>query len=58
LKVEDEAVDMQFSTEEQGRWQLAKYLLSADSGSHFDREKGHPKEGYNFGYGKVKSYRL
>jgi len=58
LKVEDEAVDMQFLTEEHSRWQLTKYLLSSDSGDHFDREKGCPKEGYNFGYGKIKSYRL
>jgi hypothetical protein len=56
--VEDEAVDMQFLTEELSRWQLTKYLLSADSGSHFDREKGGPKEGFDFGYGKIKSYRL
>lgn len=38
--------------------QFLKYLLSAESGSHFNREKQSIKEGLNFGHGKVKSYRL
>jgi hypothetical protein len=58
LKVEDEAIDMQFITSEHGRWSLIKYLLNSSNGDHFDKEKGTPKEGYNFGYNKVKSYRL
>lgn len=56
--VEDRAVDMQFTTEEQGRKELVKYLLASEKGDHFDRVKGCKKEGFNFGYGKVKSYRL
>lgn len=58
MKVEDRAVDMQFTTEEQGRVELVKYLLSSEKGDHFDRKNGCKKEGYNFGNAKVKSYRL
>jgi hypothetical protein len=58
IKLEEEAIDLQLITEEQGRWQLIKYLLNSDSGDHFDKEKGTKKEGFNFDHQKIKSYRL
>jgi len=36
VKVEEEAIDMQYITAENGRFQLIKYLLNSDSGDHFD----------------------
>ncbi len=49
---------MQYITEEHGRYQLIKYLLSSDKGDHFDKEQQAPKEGYQFIHNKIKSYRL
>lgn len=49
---------MQTLREESGRFQLAKYLMVSDSGTHFDFEHQKQKEGYNFDYHKVKSFRL
>lgn len=39
---------MQLLRSTTGRVQLAKYLLSSDSGSHFDLEQRKPIEGLNF----------
>ena len=49
---------MQIVLGEHGRWSLIKYFLNVDSGASFDKEKGGLKEGVNFGWGKIKSYRL
>jgi hypothetical protein len=49
---------MQFVTSDNGRWQLIKYLLNSSSGDHFDKENRTPKEGYDFTYSKIKSFRL
>ena len=58
IKQQEELIDLQYITSEQGRFQLAKYLLASDNGDHFDKEKRTIKEGYNFDYHKIKSYRL
>ena len=49
---------MQVVLAEHGRWSLVKYFLNSDTGSHFDKEKGELKQGVNFAWGKIKSYRL
>ena len=49
---------MQIVLAEHGRWSLVKYLLNADSGGSFDKAKGELKNGVNFAWGKIKSYRL
>ena len=38
--------------------QLTKYLLSSDSGSHFDIEQGKQAAGFDFDFQKVKSFRI
>lgn len=58
LTMEEKAVDFQFITDEQSRYDLAKYLIACEKGDHFDREKKCKKEGYDFGHVKVKSYRI
>lgn len=49
---------MQLITSDHGRWQLIKYLLSSSNGDHFDKKTQSPKQGYEFDYNKIKSYRL
>ena len=39
VKLEEEMIDLQAITEEDGRTQLVKFLLKSDSGSHFDVEQ-------------------
>lgn len=49
---------MQTLNEEAGRIQLAKYLISADSGSQFNLENKLPADGFKFKHNKIKSFRL
>ena len=58
VKVEDTLLDMQLLNEQSGRFQLAKYLLSSDSGDHFNTETKAPAEGFEFMHRKVKCLRL
>lgn len=51
-------IDMQTVMQEAGRAQLTKYLLSSDSGSHFDLANHQPAQGFNFNYNQIKSFRL
>lgn len=37
IKKEEELIDLQFITSEQGRMNLIKYLLASDNGDHFDK---------------------
>ena len=37
---------------------LLKYMLNCDSGDQFDKEKKTKKEGFNFDWAKIKSFRL
>ncbi len=49
---------MQFLTRTTGRVQLAKYLLSSDSGGHFDTEQRKPVDGFKFEHRMITSFRL
>lgn len=45
LDLNEQFIDMQLLRSNVGRVQLAKYLLSSDSGSHFDTEQRKPVDG-------------
>lgn len=37
---------------------MTKFMMSFESGKHFDMETKRPAEGFKFDYAKVKSFRL
>jgi len=49
---------MQLILTQHGRWELIKYLLLSSDGSHFDIRNQTRKEGMQFLWEKVKSYRI
>jgi hypothetical protein len=51
-------IDLQYVSTQAGKFQLAKFLLKLESGTHCDQVMKRPAEGMQFRNLKMKSFRL